>query len=107
MEKLEQSIRSFWVNNWRWFVTIIFFAGVNFATINITLQNKMTKQETQTEINTTLEKEVFPLIKATQNEIETMKKESSQNLSIAKEIKYNLKTLMKANGLEYIEDTDR
>lgn len=107
MDKLENTIKTFWSNNWRWFLTIVFFAGVNLATINITLQNKMTKQETQNEINSSLNEKVYPLIKNNTKQIEEIKKESGQNLSITKEIKYNLKTLMKANGLEYIEDTDK
>ena len=49
----------------------------------------------------------MPLIETNEDDIIRIEKQNNKIISLAKEMKINMKRLMQAQGLRYIEDTNK
>ena len=97
-------MKRFWENNWKWLISIIFIAGVNFGGLQMTIDGKINEKEARAiakeEINDKLDKQVYSLISGTRLE-EEMKnlKTSLEDLKVMQnEVRKDIKELLRASN---------
>ena len=89
------------------FGIILFTAGANWGIINAQLSRKVDREQVGVIVQTKLTEYIMPLIETNEDDIIRIEKQNNKIISLAKEMKINMKRLMQAQGLRYIEDTNK
>jgi len=100
-------IKNFWTENWKWLIgTIgigIFLTGFNFGVMQAKIDSKPTKIQMQNFVEHKITKTIIPRLKKVEKSISNQKIRESVDLSLLKEIKFNLKALLNKQNIKYIE----
>ena len=98
-----QNFKAVVAANFKWFLTMMAMAiGSYYA-----LSAKVEVNENDIKLNRVKIEQNIDVIGKMTNEIEKLTITRYDNLELSKEIKFNLKRLMEAQGLRYISDENR
>ena len=98
-----QNFKAVVAANFKWFITMMAMAiGSYYA-----LSAKVEVNENEIKLNRVKIERNTDVIDKMTNEIEKLTITRYDNLELSKEIKFNLKRLMEAQGLRYISDENR
>ena len=100
-------IKNFWAENWKWLIGTlaigIFIAGADFGVMQKQINDKPTKIQTEKLIENKINKTIIPRIKKNEDNISKQKQKENLDLSLLREIKFNLKALLNQQNIKYIE----
>ena len=79
---MTDSVKKFWLTNWKWVVTVVFFSGLNFGFYQSSLDHKIDSDVAREIVNTELVENAFSKESGQRIEIEVTVLKTKQDYII-------------------------
>ena len=104
---MTDKMKSWFGNNWTMVISGLFLIGMNYGILTAAMNNKIDMETSRQIADKEITEKVVPTIEAHSKLLNQIFNKDFSDTKLQLEIKFNLKRLMEAQGLHYIENTDK